>query len=46
MNDKAQSTDNLRIIKVATCPSLSRASQITYHLALNEDGDQVYTLFI
>jgi hypothetical protein len=42
MNDKAQSTDNLRIIKVATCPSLSRASQITYHLALNEDGDQVY----
>ena len=35
-------TENLRIIKVATCPSLSLASQITYHLALNEDDDQVY----
>ena len=32
--------DNLRILKVATCPSLSRASQITYHLALKEE--QVY----
>jgi hypothetical protein len=42
MNDKAQSIDNLRILKVATCPSLTRASQITYHLALNEDDDQVY----
>jgi hypothetical protein len=40
MNDKP--TDNLRILKVATCPSLSRASQITYHLALKEDDDQVY----
>lgn len=40
MNDKP--TDNLRVLKVATCPSLSRASQITYHLALKEDDDQVY----
>ncbi len=38
MNDKP--TDNLCILKVATCPSLSRASQITYHLGLKDD--QVY----
>ena len=42
MNDKAPPIENLRIIKVATCPSLSRASQITYHLALKEDDEQVY----
>jgi hypothetical protein len=40
MNDKP--TENLRIIKVGTCPSLTRASQITYHLGLQEDDDQVY----
>ncbi len=40
MNDKP--TENLRIIKIGTCPSLSRASQITYHLALKEDDEQVY----
>lgn len=42
MNDKAQPIDNLRILKVATCPSLSRASQITYHLGLKEDDNQIY----
>ncbi len=34
--------ENLRILKIGTCPSLSRASQITYHLALKEDDEQVY----
>jgi hypothetical protein len=40
MNEKP--TDNLRILKVATCPSLTRASQITYHLGLKEEDDQNY----
>jgi hypothetical protein len=40
MNDKP--TENLRILKIGTCPSLSRASQITYHLGLQADDDQVY----
>lgn len=40
MNEKP--TEHYRIIKIGTCPSLTRASQITYHLALKEDDDQVY----
>ena len=40
MNDKP--TEQFRILKVGTCPSLTRASQITYHLALKEDDEQVY----
>ncbi len=35
-------TENLRVIKIGTCPSLTRASQITYHLGLNEEDQQVY----
>ena len=42
MNDKAITIENLRILKIGTCPSLTRASQITYHLVLKEDDDQVY----
>jgi hypothetical protein len=40
MNDKPPTTSVSS--KSATCPSLSRASQITYHLALKEDDEQVY----
>ena len=32
--------EQFRILKVGTCPSLTRASQITYHLGLKDD--QVY----
>jgi hypothetical protein len=42
MNDQAITIDNLQVIKIGTCPSLTRASQITYHLVLNADDDQVY----
>lgn len=36
--------EQLRILKVGTCPSLTRASQITYHLGLQDD--QVYLAIV
>ncbi len=35
-------TEQFRILKVGTCPSLTLASQITYRLGFNEDDEQVY----
>ncbi len=37
MCETAKPTETFRILKVGTCPSLSLASQITYHLGQNDD---------
>lgn len=35
---EAQPTDDLRVLKVATCPSLSGKSTLTYHVGCNTDN--------